>query len=241
MAINQLKAGALLSYASIGINNVVGILFTPFMLRMLGKSEFGLYSLVASVVAYLTVMDLGLGNAVVRYTAKYRAQNKQDEQYSLFGLFLILYCGISMLVIMAGTALYYNVEALFGNSLSATEIDKARIMVLLLVFNLAATFPLSIFGSIIVAYENYVFQKLVNIARVLVTPCLMIPLLLLGHKAIGVIVVITLLNIVSLLVHCWYCFVKLRIRLHFKKIEWNILKGISTYSFFIFLSSSFIT
>ncbi|MBX0332365.1 oligosaccharide flippase family protein [Pontibacter sp. HSC-14F20] len=235
MAINQLKAGAMLSYASIGINNMVGLLFTPFMLRMLGKSEFGLYSLVASVVAYLTVLDLGLGNAVVRYTAKYRAQNRQQEQYALFGMFLALYCGISLLVILAGTLLYYKVETLFGNALTAAELDKARIMVVLLVFNLAATFPLSIFGSIIVAYENYVFQKLVNIVRALITPCLMIPLLLMGYKAIGIVVIITALNIISLLVNSWYCFTKLKIKLHFRKMEWAVLKGISTYSFFIFL------
>lgn len=225
----------MLSYASIGINNMVGLLFTPFMLRMLGKSEFGLYSLVASVVAYLTVLDLGLGNAVVRYTAKYRAQNRQQEQYALFGMFLALYCGISLLVILAGTLLYYKVETLFGNALTAAELDKARIMVVLLVFNLAATFPLSIFGSIIVAYENYVFQKLVNIVRALITPCLMIPLLLMGYKAIGIVVIITALNIISLLVNSWYCFTKLKIKLHFRKMEWAVLKGISTYSFFIFL------
>ena len=51
MAINQLKAGAFLSYVSIGLNNIVGLLYTPFMLRMMGQSEYGLYSLVASVVA----------------------------------------------------------------------------------------------------------------------------------------------------------------------------------------------
>ena len=34
MAINQLKAGAFLSYVSIGLNNIVGLLYTPFMLRM---------------------------------------------------------------------------------------------------------------------------------------------------------------------------------------------------------------
>lgn len=235
MPINQLRAGALLSYASIGINNAVGLLFTPFMLRMLGKSEFGLYSLVASVVAYLTVLDLGLGNAVVRYTAKYRAENKQEEQYALFGMFLTLYCGVSLLVITAGAVLYHNVEHLFGSSLSVAEMERARVMVLLLIFNLAVTFPLSIFGSIIVAYENYVFQKLVNIARVLISPCLMIPVLLLGHKAIGIVMIITLLNITSLAANCWYCFTKLKIRLHFKKLEWGILKEISTYSFYIFL------
>ena len=58
MAINQLKAGALLSYVLLGLNTLIGLLYTPFLLRMLGKSEYGLYSLAASVIAYLTVLDL---------------------------------------------------------------------------------------------------------------------------------------------------------------------------------------
>ena len=66
MAVNQLKAGAILSYVSIGLNNIVGLIYTPFMLRMLGQNEYGLYSLVASVVAYLTVLDLGFAYALVR-------------------------------------------------------------------------------------------------------------------------------------------------------------------------------
>jgi O-antigen/teichoic acid export membrane protein len=235
MIINQLKAGALLSYASIGLNNIIGLLFTPFMLRMLGKSEFGLYSLVASVVAYLTVLDFGMGNAVVRYTAKYRAEGKQEEQYSLFGMFVMLYTGISILVVILGIALYFNIDLLFGNSLTAGELSKARIMVILLILNLTFTFPLSIYGSIIVAYENFVFQKLVNMARIIASPCLMIPMLLLGYKAIGVVVIITVLNITSLLINSWFCFTKLKIKLHFKKLEWGLLKEISGYSFFIFL------
>ena len=59
MPINQLKAGAALSYVSIALNNVIGLLYMPFMLRMMGQNEYGLYSLVSSVVAYLTVLDLG--------------------------------------------------------------------------------------------------------------------------------------------------------------------------------------
>lgn len=81
MAINQLKAGAILSYVSIGLNNLVGLLYMPFMLRMMGQNEYGLYSLVASVITYLTVLDLGFGNAIVRYTAKFRAEGKINEQY----------------------------------------------------------------------------------------------------------------------------------------------------------------
>lgn len=56
---NQLKIGAVLSYISIFLTNIIALLYTPYLLRMLGQSEYGLYSLVASVIAYLTVLDLG--------------------------------------------------------------------------------------------------------------------------------------------------------------------------------------
>lgn len=97
MAVNQLKAGAALSYVSIGLNILIGLLYTPYMLRMMGQNEYGLYSLVASVVSYLTVLDLGFGNAIIRYTAKFRAEGKVKEQYQMFGMFLALYSIIGLI------------------------------------------------------------------------------------------------------------------------------------------------
>ena len=87
---NQLKAGAALSYVSVVLHIVVGLAYTPYMLRMLGQSEYGLYSLAASVVGYLTILDLGFGNAIIRYTAKFRAQGKQRE-FSIVSLVWWLY------------------------------------------------------------------------------------------------------------------------------------------------------
>ena len=85
---NQIKIGAALNYVIIGLNTLVGLLYTPYMLRMLGQNDYGLYSLVASVIAYLTILDFGFGNAIIRYTAKFRAERKQREQWEMFGMFL---------------------------------------------------------------------------------------------------------------------------------------------------------
>ena len=76
---NQLKAGATLNYTVIVLNILVGLLYTPFLLRILGQSDYGIYSLVASVISYLTLLDLGFGNAIIRYTAKFRAEGKPWE------------------------------------------------------------------------------------------------------------------------------------------------------------------
>ena len=115
------------------------------------------------------------------------------------------------------------------------ELKKARIMILILVSNVALSFPLSIFGAIITAYERFIFQKTLNIIRIILQPCIMIPLLFLGYKAIGMVVVITTLNILTLFINCWYCFYKLNIKLRFYRLKWKLLKEILGFSFFIFI------
>lgn len=239
MPVNQLKAGVVLNYVVIFLNTVVGLLYTPYMLRMMGQSEYGLYSLVASVIAYLTVLDLGFGNAIVRYTAKFRAEKKTEEQYEMFGMFFLLYLVIGIAAFGIGLGLYFNVDTLFGNTMTAVELGRARIMMLLLVANLAFTFPMSIWGSIIQAYEDFVFQKSLNIIRIILNTAVMICLLHFGYKAVAMVVVQTIFNVLTLVVNFIYCRRKLNIHIYFrfKHFHWGFLKEVAIYSFWIFLNA----
>ena len=234
---NQLKAGAALNYVSICLNMVVGLIYTPYMLRMLGQSEYGLYSLAASIIAYLTVLDLGFGNAIIRYTAKFRAEGKQREQEEMFGMFFILYIGIGVIAMIAGSVLSLNVENMFSRAMTDTEVSRTRIMLWLMTFNLAFTFPMSIWGSIMSAYERFVFQRIVSIIRSVLNPVVMILLLVVGYKAVAMVVVTTLFNVATLLVNWWYCKYRLTIKVRFAKFKWGFLKEVSIYSFWIFLNA----
>ena len=234
---SQLKLGALLSYVVLALNNLVGLLYTPFMLRMMGKSEYGLYSIAASIVAYLTILDLGFGTAIVRYTAKFRAEGKQEEQYKMFGMFFLLYCGIGLIALLAGGVLYWNAGNIFDAAMTANELERTKVILLLMVLNLAITFPFSLFGSIITAYEQFVFQKIVAIFRVVLNTVTMIVLLNLGYKAIAMVVVTTIFNVLTLGMNFWYCKHFLKIKLKFARFEWGFLKEVSIYSFWIFLNA----
>ena len=234
---NQLKAGAALNYVSICLNMVVGLIYTPYMLRMLGQSEYGLYSLAASIIAYLTVLDLGFGNAIVRYTAKFIAEGKQKEREEMFGMFFILYIGIGVIAMIAGSILSLNVENLFSHSMTEMEVERTRIMLWLMTFNLAFTFPMSIWGSIMTAYERFVFQRLVSIVRSVLNPVVMVLLLVIGYKAVAMVVVTTIFNVVTLLINWWYCKYRLHIKIRFSKFKWKFLKEVSIYSFWIFLNA----
>ena len=70
---NQIRIGAILSYISILLTFAVGLIYTPLLIRGLGQSDYGLYSLILAVSSYLSLLDLGVGNAIVRYIARSRA------------------------------------------------------------------------------------------------------------------------------------------------------------------------
>ena len=151
-------------------------------------------------------------------------------------MFIVIYTIIGILAGIIGIILYLNIGSLFGAKFTLDELNKAKIMMGILTFNLVITFPLSIFGNILTAYEEFVFSKLVNIVRQLLNPIIMLPLLYIGYKSIAMTVVTTILNILCLLANMIFCFKKLKIKIKFNGFDKRILKEIFGYSFFIFLA-----
>lgn len=235
LTLNQLKKGAILSYLSLFTSILVALLYTPIMIRLLGQSEYGLYAMIGSLIAYFSVLDLGLGNAIVRYTSRNRAVGDKQIEAKLNGMFLILYLIIGILTILIGAIIYFYIDDIFTNGLSTSELRKAKIMVIIITINFAFSFPLAIFGSIIQAYERFVIFKLVEIVRILAVPIITLPFLYLGFGSVAMVVIVSVVNIGSLLFNLYYCFKYIKIKFHFGKIDLTLLKEILGYSFFVFL------
>ncbi len=231
------KLGAFLSYVSIIASVLIQLLYTPLLIGKLGQSEYGLYSLINSVIGYLTILDLGFGNAIVVYTAKYRAQKKYDEEKKLQGMFFLIFCIIGFITGLLGLIFYFNVNNLFGATMNDTELYKAKKMMLILTFNLVITFIFSIYSSILNAYEKFIYQKLISILNTILKPVIMIPLLFLGFKSITMVIVITILNIAVLISNYIYCRKKLNIKIKFMGFDRNLFKVIFSYSIWIFLGT----
>ena len=155
----QRKLGAMLSYVSIVVNVVIQLLYTPILIKKMGSSEYGLFSLVSSIISYLTILDLGFGNAIIVYTAKYRAQKKYDEEKQLHGMFNIVFLIIGLITTICGLILAFNTKNIFYKTMTIEELNKAQIMMFILSFNLGVTFIFNIYSTIISAYEKFVFQK----------------------------------------------------------------------------------
>lgn len=231
----QRKIGAILSYVSIIISTLIQLLYTPFLIKMLGQSEYGLYSLINSIIGYLTVLDLGFGNAIIVYTAKYKATNDKKAEDKLLGMFKIVFYVISIIAMVLGAILYFNVNNIFGNTMTTVELEKAKVMMIILTFNLGITFMFSIYSSIIKAYEKFTFQKVLAILGTIMKPLIMIPLLFLNFKSIALTLVITFVNVLTLVLNYLYCRDKLKIKLKFSGFDKVLFKTILGYSIWLFI------
>ena len=88
---NQLRVGVILNYIVILLNTLVGLLYTPYMLRMMGQSEYGLYQLVASVVSYLSILSLGFGSSYMRFYSRIKKNNDEQEIARFNGMFMTIF------------------------------------------------------------------------------------------------------------------------------------------------------
>lgn len=234
--VNELKAGAILSYVNLGISCVIPLLYTPIMLELLGQAEYGVYSLSNSVISYLSLLNFGMGSAVSRYVVKCRAENDKDGVERVTGLFTLIYIALAVLVCLVGFVLSFSADRFFSNGLTGAEIDRLQVLLLIMTVSTAVSFPVSVFSSICVAYERYVFRRFWDIATTLASPILNLIILYAGGKSIGMALVGLAMQLVYVPVFVGYCIKRLDIHPKFKGFPKGLLREIWSFSAFVFFS-----
>ncbi len=76
---------------------LVNLVATPLLLHKLGETAYGLQSLAAVVIGYLTFMDMGLGLPIIKLLAEDRARRHADAENSLLNTTLQLYAAIGLI------------------------------------------------------------------------------------------------------------------------------------------------
>ena len=102
------------------------------MLKLMGQSEYGLYSLVTSIIAYFSVLDMGFGNAMIRFVSKSKAKKEREKEAKINGMFLFLYLIMGLISLILGIVVFNNSSTIFSASLSKTELEKAKILLIIL-------------------------------------------------------------------------------------------------------------
>lgn len=235
----NLKLGIIFSYITMAAGIVVSLTYTPFLLRALGTQQYGLYNMGQAAVSYLGLAEFGFGNAVVRYSAKYRAEGNKEKIASMYGMFLYIYGFLGALILGVGSLICLFSDHIFTVSTGTQGYFELRCIIEIMVLNLALTFFNTPYSSIITAYERFTFIKITNLVYTLLKPVVMIPLLIWGYKAIALSIVTFIFQQCLNFANVFYVrkVLKVDICLKREKMDFGILKEIIGYSFFIFLGA----
>lgn len=230
---NQIKIGSLLSYLQMALNVIIQLVYTPLMIRLLGKNEYGLYQTVASTISMLSLLSLGFNSGYIRFFARYKKDNNRISINKLNGLFLIIFSIIGFVGLMCGIFLSFNLNIVFDQGLTTGEYDKARVLMILLTINLAVSFPMSVFQNIISAHERFIFLKLLGMIKTVFSPLITLPLLLIGYRSIAMVLVTVLLTLFVDTIFLIYVLFIMKEKFIFHDFEKGIFKSLFVYTIFI--------
>src|SRR2546430_9027577 len=88
------------SWCALGVNVLVGIFLSPYILHRLGDEAFGLWILIFSITGYYGLFDLGIRSSIVRYVAKYAAIDDHDQLNRLVNTAMFAYSCLGLLCLL---------------------------------------------------------------------------------------------------------------------------------------------
>ena len=233
MKINQLKLGSVISYIQIAAGIVIGLIYTPWMIRLLGDSEYGLYHTAISTISMLSVLSLGFNSGYIRFFSKYSKENDLKKIFSLNGLYLLIFIVIGLVALICGLFLSAHLDFVFDNGLTDNELELARSLMVLLTFNMALSFPMSVFSNIISAHEKFVLLKLLGLMKTVISPLVTLPLLLMGFRSVALVAVTMTIAVITDIVYIYYVIFILKQKFIFKNLEIALFKELFCYISFI--------
>ena len=236
MKSSQLKIGALLAYLQMGLNVLIGIVYTPIMIRLLGQSEYGVYSAVVSTAGLLSLLSMGFGIGYVKYFAKYKEKNDFESIYKLNGLFFIIFSIIAVISLICGLLMTLNIEWIYSDGFTSSEYRIAKALMLLLTISTSCEFSFGIFRTIISANERFVFIKSVDILKTLICPILNVIFLFQGYRSIMMALISLVVSLLIDGIYFAYLILKLKNKFIFHGFEKGIFKTLFAYTGLIALN-----
>jgi O-antigen/teichoic acid export membrane protein len=172
------------NYVGKGLTLVIWFFLTPFILHHLQPTEYGLWVLIGSVVAYGALLDAGIAGAVVKYVAEYRARGEMGRARQLVATALWLYAGLGLAVVALSAAAAPLVPDLFH--IPAEQREIAVRLTLLMGLGVGLAIPCTTTNAVLRGLQRYDLVNLLTTGATLASAALTVAVLLRGGGVVGV-------------------------------------------------------
>ncbi len=180
---------------SLGVNILVGILLSPFILHRLGNTAYGAWILVFSVTGYYGLFDLGIRSSIVRYVSTYTATNDNEAVSRLINTALTVYSAIGVAAILTTLVLSSFLQFLFR--MPAEFLPTARVLFLMVGTAVALGFPAGVFTGILEGLNRFYLVNVTNVVSTLLRALLIVLALHFGYGLLTVALITVTLPLLS--------------------------------------------
>jgi O-antigen/teichoic acid export membrane protein len=148
-------------YATLAVELMLGLVMLPFNTRHLGASDYGLWMLAASIVAYFPVIDLGYGGALERFVAHYRARRDAGAINEIASTLIVMFAAMGLVALAIIAAIAWNLGTLFD--LDPVQARTGGAVMLLVAVQFAVGFPFGVFGAVVNGFQRTYLNSVVSI------------------------------------------------------------------------------
>jgi O-antigen/teichoic acid export membrane protein len=145
------SATAAIGYRAI---NVAGGLITlPLLLSGLGQTQFGIWIVIGQAVSLLALSDLGVGNTVGRFVARFRGQNDVEALDRLLSTSMLLLLAFGVLIALLTLVFANSIVSLLPIHPQHHEMTRHAFVIVGLA--IACQMPLRIGLGVMIGYQLY--------------------------------------------------------------------------------------
>ena len=231
----QIKIGALISYFSIFFGIATGLIYTPWMMKEIGQSSYGLYTLAMSLINTFMI-DFGLSMAAQRYITKYLAENDQKSVNDITGLIYKLYFAITLIILAILLVLYFFIENIY-TQLTADEIEVFKGLYIIAMIYSVISFPFIPLNGMLSAYEKFIQLKLSDFVHKILGIILTIGALIAGLGVYSLVLVNLIAGILFIIVRLVMIKKSTPIKPNFNYSDLPILKELFAFSIWTSIST----
>ncbi len=199
---NQLKVGAILSYFSIALNIIAGLLYTPWMVNQIGKSEYGIYTLANSIIT-LFMLDFGLSSATTRFVAKYRTEGDEEGLNNFLNTLYRLYLLIDLVIFFALFVFFFFIDRFYQN-LTPVELEKFKVVYIISGLYAVINLPCLSFNGILMAYEKFIPLKMADVIYRVTLVLFTVIALLYGMGLYALVAIHSICGLISIIIKYIY-------------------------------------
>ena len=216
------------SWFSLGLNIVVGIFLSPYILHRLGDTAFGLWVLIFSVTGYYGLFDLGIRSSVVRFVSKFTATGESAKLNRLVNTSLWTYTLIGAVAMLITLMCGSFVDSLFR--IPPEFLATARWLFLIVGASVSLGFPLGIFSGILEGLQRFYFLNITNVIAGLLRAVFIVIALRHGYGLLTVAIITVVLPLLMSLLRAAIVLRILPLQFSWRHFDRGSFRDIASYS-----------